>query len=456
MFIREIPPEGAEVLHRFATQAVMVGRTAEADLYLGEPKLSRRHLTFRREGEGWLAEDQGSRNGTLLNGRPLLGVERLRPGDRLRLGDWVLVFEGEPHGTPGAIACEAETRGADEVPGGAAAGIELVGVSQAMAGVRELIADFAVTDLTVLLRGEPGTGKELAAALIHEQSARRTGPFVTVNCPAISKDLAESELFGIAKGTASGVDGRDGKILQARGGTLFLDEVGDLDIALQAKLLRFLENGTVDVVGVPTPVHADVRVVAATNRDLEAAADQGSFREDLLGRLAGAEIRLPPLSERREDIPVLARHFAELARPRPAGLEPDALSELAARHWPKNVRGLRRTIEVGAARAKGGAITLDHVGSSQAGHDPLIDLANRLIAGNGDFWAEVREPYLDRSRSKADTKSIVNRLDDAFDNWLKAAEVMLFTAEDSAKDKQTKHKKLLQFLRDNGLRPCDE
>lgn len=446
MFLREIPPQGADVLHRFVAETVMVGRAADADVCLQEPALSRHHLRFRREDGGWMAEDQGSKNGTSLNGRPLLGSERLQPGDRMRLGQWMLVFEGEADTSERGASSDAETRAAGDEAHALSGAIELVGVSAAMAAVRESIADFAPTELPVLLRGEPGTGKELAAALIHEHSTRRPGPFVPVNCPAIPKDLFESALFGVAKGAATGVEANEGHVGRAAGGTLFLDEVGELEIGAQAKLLRFLESGAVDVVGGQGPTQTDVRVVAATNRDLEAAVEEGRFRSDLFDRLAGAEILLPALRERPEDIPVLVGHFAERARPRPAGIEPETIAELKARAWPGNVRELRRSIESAAARARGASIRLEHLPASRGGDDPVGRLTQRLTTGEGCFWSDLRDPYLARTLSRADAREVVRRIDAGFTNWKEAAAAMGI---------ETEHKKLLQFLLDNGLRPKD-
>jgi two-component system nitrogen regulation response regulator NtrX len=202
----------------------------------------------------------------------------------------------------------------------------------------------------VLVTGENGTGKELVARAIHRLSARAAGPFVEVNCAAIPAELIESELFGHIKGSFTGaVADRAGKFEQADGGTLFLDEVGDMSLAAQAKVLRALEEGVVTRVGGSRPVRVDVRVIAATNKDLAEEIEGGRFREDLFYRLNVVPVHVPPLRERREDIPMLIEHFVNvMSRSDPAGrrgFTEAALARLQAREWPGNVRELRNTIE---------------------------------------------------------------------------------------------------------------
>src|SRR2546425_5399117 len=199
----------------------------------------------------------------------------------------------------------------------------------------------------VLLRGETGVGKEHLAHVLHASSARRAGPFVAVNCAAIPAELMEAEMFGIAKGVATGVVERPGKFQLANGGTLFLDEIGDMPLALQAKLLRALQGGEIEPVG-GTPVRVDARVVTATNSDLDEKMEQGQFRRDLYYRVAGFVLRVPPLRERREDIPALVQAmlgvFArEIGRPTPP-ISAAAVRALAAYSWPGNVRELEHEV----------------------------------------------------------------------------------------------------------------
>jgi two-component system nitrogen regulation response regulator NtrX len=226
----------------------------------------------------------------------------------------------------------------------------LLGESRAMRGAREAIAKVAPTHSRVLVTGESGTGKELAARALHEGSPRASGPFVTLNCAAVPSELIESELFGHERGAFSGaVKTRRGKFEAADKGTLFLDEIGDMPLPMQAKLLRALESGEVERVGGAGPVRVDVRVVAATNRDLEADVKTGRFRLDLFHRLNVFPVVLPPLREHPEDLPLLVEHLLarlseEHGRQAPR-LAPDAIEALRAHPWPGNVRELRNLLE---------------------------------------------------------------------------------------------------------------
>ncbi len=222
----------------------------------------------------------------------------------------------------------------------------LVGISRAMEQVLAVVRKVADTEATVLISGESGTGKELVARAIHTFSSRRSGPFVAINCAAIPRDLLESELFGHVKGAFTGaVRDKAGKFQLADGGTLFLDEVGELPVELQPKLLRILQERTVEPVGGTVSQKLDVRVVAATNADLEQAIAEGCFRDDLYYRLAVIPIHLPPLRERQEDIPLLVRHFcAKHGDPQVVFL-PDTLEALERYGWPGNVRELENTVE---------------------------------------------------------------------------------------------------------------
>src|SRR6267143_415658 len=233
----------------------------------------------------------------------------------------------------------------------------LVGVSAAMEELRALIARVAPTEARVLITGESGTGKELVASAIHRQSARGSKPFVTVNSAALPRDLVESEMFGHERGAFTGAtDRRQGRFELADGGTLFLDEVGDLGPEAQAKLLRVLESGVVERVGGERPFAVNVRVIAATNKDLTLAVRQGSFREDLWFRLNVLPIHIPPLRERPEDVPPLIRHFAARCTARlgrPVHFDAGAVPLLAAYTWPGNVRELANIIERLAILASG-------------------------------------------------------------------------------------------------------
>jgi DNA-binding NtrC family response regulator len=272
----------------------------------------------------------------------------------------------------------------------------IVSRSQAMTRLLDVVDRVAVSEATVLITGESGTGKELIARRLHARSARADGPFVAVNAAAIPDQLLESELFGHERGAFTGADrAREGRFRQARGGTIFLDEIAEIPLALQAKLLRVLQERVVDVVGGERPVPVDVRVVAATNRDLQAEVAAGRFREDLFYRLNVVEVSIPPLRERPEDIEPLARHFVtqiaggrDLACPRPL------IDELRARSWPGNVRELENACERAVVLCAGDTLSLEDLPRRASTPDPagtevwpelpldglsLIDLEKRVI-----------------------------------------------------------------------------
>lgn len=251
----------------------------------------------------------------------------------------------------------------------------LIGESVAMHTLRERIERVAVTDFTVLVEGESGSGKELVARQIHELSRRRYGPFIALNCAAIVETLLEAELFGIEDRTATGVRGRKGKFEQANAGTIFLDEVSDLSPSAQAKLLRVLQDRAVQHVGGTGSHKVDTRIVAATNRTLQSLVVRRVFRADLFYRLSGVEVHVPSLRERREDILVLARHFlSRHAQTPPFELSPSAAGALFTYHWPGNVRELERVIERAVALANTHVIALDDLPPGLHGryHDVLL------------------------------------------------------------------------------------
>jgi transcriptional regulator with PAS, ATPase and Fis domain len=229
-----------------------------------------------------------------------------------------------------------------------------------MREVRERIERVAPTDFTVLIEGESGTGKELVARQIHEISTRRSGPFVALNCAALVETLLEAELFGIEDRTATGVRGRKGKFEHADRGTLFLDEVGDLSLSAQAKLLRAIQDLTVERVGGHGTRPIDTRIVAATNKSLTALVEARLFRADLYYRLAGIEVQVPPLRHRREDILELANYFLDRHRhTQPLSISRTAADAMLTYDWPGNVRELERLMERTMAFADSGTIDVD-------------------------------------------------------------------------------------------------
>jgi two-component system nitrogen regulation response regulator NtrX len=283
---------------------------------------------------------------------------------------------------------------------------EIVGASYAIRAVTEKIELVAKTPARVLITGENGTGKELVAQAIHSNSPRAKGPFVEVNCAAIPSELIESELFGHMKGSFTGaVQDRAGKFEQADGGTIFLDEVGDMSLPAQAKVLRVLQDGVVTRIGGAKPTQVDVRVLAATNKDVEAEIAAGRFREDLYYRLNVVPIHVPPLRERREDIPLLVGHFiGQLTGP--AGLSPravgdDAVARLSQLDWPGNVRELRNTIERLLILSSGPRITADDV-------DRLA--GRRADGGEGGLGSLLDVPTFEEFKHAAERAYLVAKL----------------------------------------------
>jgi len=275
----------------------------------------------------------------------------------------------------------------------------MVGESTALRALRDEIAQAAPSNGRVLIYGENGTGKELVARNIHAQSRRAQGPFVEVNCAAIPEDLIESELFGHTRGAFTGaLAAKKGKFELADGGTLFLDEVADMTLKTQAKVLRVLQESRLEPVGGTSSVTVDVRVIAATNKDLEKEIEKGTFREDLFFRLSVIPFHVPPLRERREDIPLLARHFvaqlsAEYGK-RAKELAPEALAALSGLPWPGNVRELRNIIERLVIMTPGDRIERRHLPASLAGAGPIAaeEPAVALVGGFPSL-AAAREEF---------------------------------------------------------------
>jgi PAS domain S-box-containing protein len=242
----------------------------------------------------------------------------------------------------------------------------MIGDSPPMRRLYRLMETVAKSQAPVLIQGQSGTGKELVARAIHKLGPRREGPYIRVNCAALNQDLLESELFGHVKGAFTGAErDRVGRFEAAQGGDILLDEVGDLPPATQVKLLRVLEEKEIERVGDHRPIEVDVRIIAATHRDLPALIAEGRFREDLFYRIEGVPIQVPPLSQRREDIPLLAAEFLGRAAMKNnkdlAGLSPQAMRALEAYAWPGNVRQLKHAMEYAAVLCPGGVVKLEHL-----------------------------------------------------------------------------------------------
>jgi two-component system response regulator HydG len=309
---------------------VAVGKSTACELQLLDPRASRRHAAIESSGGKLRLTDLGSTNGTFVNGVEI--AEAL-----LRGGEEVLV--GSTRISVTLAAARAELR----VPRAFGFG-SIVGASAAMRRLYPLCGRLAASDVPVLIGGETGTGKEVLAESIHQQGSRSDKPFVVLDCTAVAGNLLESALFGHEKGAFTGaVDRRLGVFELAHEGTLFIDEIGDLDAALQPKLLRAIERGEVQRVGGDKWIQVDVRILAATRRDLEHEVQEGRFRDDLFYRLAVTRIELPPLRHREGDVAVLATHFWERL-----GGTPPLPAELARRiegyAWPGNVRELQNAV----------------------------------------------------------------------------------------------------------------
>ena len=281
----------------------------------------------------------------------------------------------------------------------------IVGKSPAMQEIFEVVQQVAPTRATVLITGESGTGKELIAKALHQLSPRAKQPFVTVHCAALAPTLLESELFGHERGAFTGAhERRIGRFEQAQGGTLFLDEIGEIDATIQVKLLRFLGERTFERVGANKTLSADVRLVAATNRNLEEMVKTGKFREDLFFRLRVVEIELPPLRERPGDIPLLAqnflREFAQENAKAVTDFTADALAALMQFSWPGNVRELRTAIEHAVVLSRGERITLRDLPPSVRGGSPSAEI--RITEGKGLSVKDAEKQLILRALKETD------------------------------------------------------
>jgi DNA-binding NtrC family response regulator len=325
------PNVGAEVVS--AGDELAVGTAPGNHLVLDDPAVSRHHLVITASDSQIELRDLGSTNGTYV-GALRIGTAFLQAASSITLGHTTLGFEPIGDAIYEPLSTEARYGGA-------------LGTSPAMRRIFALLPRIAAAESTVLLEGETGTGKSLLAEAIHAASPRRTGPFTVVDCSAIPPSLIESELFGHEKGAFTGaVAAQPGAFEAARGGTVFLDEIGELPLDMQPKLLRVLEERTSKRIGAQEPTRLDVRVIAATNRELRREVNQGGFRADLFYRLNILRVHIPPLRERRDDIAVLVAHFYEQFTGTP-GLEPPQtlVSTLARQDWPGNVRELRSAVE---------------------------------------------------------------------------------------------------------------
>ncbi len=384
----------------------VIGKDPAASLQLADASVSWRHLELEVTPDRVRARDLGSTNGSLYRGGRFDAIE-IGPGASLHIGQTELRLAGPAPVVP----LHADDRLCS-----------LVGASVAMREVFSVVERAARTDVPVLVTGETGTGKELVADALHRLSRRAGGPFVVCDLAAMPASLVESELFGHVRGAFTGAErAREGTFEAAHTGTIFLDELGELDRTLQPRLLRVLDTGQIKPVGAPQYRGVDVRVVAATNRDLGAEIRAGAFREDLYHRIAVVTVRLPPLRERSEDVPVLVRHFLEdearkLGRA-PPELDAATLEALSAHDWPGNVRELRNVVER-ALSLDPDAETIDAGRLGVGGHEarPVVDpslpfrqakenlvsawereyVASLLAGSAGNVTAAARQAGMDR------------------------------------------------------------
>jgi transcriptional regulator with PAS, ATPase and Fis domain len=327
------PPRGKKLEVPLGVAPLIFGSDPDCDVIVDDARVSRKHCEVRREGGAVVIRDLGSKNGTFVDKVPVREAY-LEPKLVVTIGAARLTLE--------AAGGSARL----ELSRGLRFG-QALGASVAMRALFANLERAAQTDETIVLLGESGTGKELLARGIHDVSRRRAGPFAVFDCSAVAPTLLEAELFGYVKGAFTGaVQSHAGVFEQAHGGTLFIDELGELPAELQPKLLRALEARQVRRIGASDWLHVDVRIVAATHRDLRARVAARQFREDLYYRLAVVEALIPPLRDRRDDIPLLVEHFlASQSPPRTwADLPPNAVEMLRAHEWPGNVRELRNTV----------------------------------------------------------------------------------------------------------------
>jgi transcriptional regulator with GAF, ATPase, and Fis domain len=310
---------------------VLVGSGPACELRLRDREVSRRHIALEPSGRRLRLTDVGSTNGTFVDGVAIVEVF-LRGGEIVRLGSTAIQVGDAPVTTQSTLPVQTSF--------GA-----MTGASTEMRRLYPLCERLARSTVTVVIEGETGTGKEVLAEALHDQGPRATGPFVVFDCTAVPSNLVESELFGHERGAFTGaVSTRKGVFEQAHGGTLLIDEIGDLELSLQPKLLRAIERSEVRRVGGDKSIKVDVRVLAATRRDLDHEVQAGRFRDDLFHRLAVARIELPPLRRRTGDVPVLARQFWRALGGDEEALSGDLLLRWQDYGWPGNVRELRNTV----------------------------------------------------------------------------------------------------------------
>jgi DNA-binding NtrC family response regulator len=339
--------------HTFDKDVITIGAMEENDISLDDDTVSRMHCRIYVDGDQYMIEDLGSTNGTFVN-RVRVREAWLNPNHLITLGKTEIRFSPIDERVR-IVPSERDRFG------------EIVGRDRRMREMYSILEKISPTDATVVIEGETGTGKDVVARSVHGASRRKDGPFMVFDCGAVPENLIESELFGHEKGSFTGAHAsRQGVFELGNGGTVFLDELGELQLDLQPKLLRVLEQREIKRVGGTKPIKVDVRIVAATNRNLEEEVRAGRFREDLFYRLTVVRVKLPPLRDRREDVRMLARHFLEhgsFNRDREghrkvANFAPGVLDRLGEYDWPGNVRELHNVVERAVSFAEGDTVEL--------------------------------------------------------------------------------------------------
>lgn len=372
--------------HTFEARKVTLGSSPDNHISLDDPAVSRFHASIEVQDGGYVLKDLSSKNGTMVGSLRVREVF-LEDGATFRIGKSNIQF---------AITDES----AEVVFSGKERFGNMLGHSLAMREIFSLLERVAPTDYTVLVEGESGTGKELIAEAIHMHSARKNQPLIVVDCSAIARDLIESELFGHVKGAFTGATGtRKGAFEAARGGTLFLDELGELPLDLQPKLLRALENREVKPVGSNQALKTDVRIVAATNRNLIHEVREGNFREDLYYRFAVIKVALPPLRERTEDIPMLVENFLksanEMAGRDDVDISYKTMEKLKKHRWPGNVRELKNFIERAVLLAQGDTIETKFLNTGDLSRKDDIAPAEETASPMAQFAIDENLPFKD-------------------------------------------------------------
>lgn len=374
--------------HVFDKQSITIGAMADNDVVVEDDTVSRYHCRVVQEADSWMLQDLGSTNGSFIN-RVRVRDAYLKAGCTLTVGRTDFKFQ------------HADEK-VEILPSRRAALGGLIGRNAKMREIYAILEKIAPTGTTVVIEGETGTGKEVVAKTIHELSPRNQGALMVLDCGAVPPNLIESEIFGHERGSFTGaLMTRQGLFELAHGGTLFLDEIGELSPDLQPKLLRAIEQREIRRVGSGRPIRVDVRVVAATNRNLEAEVRAGRFREDLFYRLSVVRVLLPPLRDRAEDIPMLVTHFLEHGpfnrtrseEQRVRQASEDTLSALMSYAWPGNVRELANVIERAVSFCDGDTIEVEHLPDQLRGGGPIVVPG---VAATDRPFKEAKENWINR------------------------------------------------------------